>query len=127
MPEKNPEKNNDRAEAGKKDQTPEALNKPVPPLEAEVLEQLPPEIRKSMEVFFSLQRISGPTPPLFLNKINEDHITKVLDITDRDSQRDFDDLKSARKYHLVYFILAALLFVFAVVYLGDRNPESVRL
>jgi hypothetical protein len=43
-----------------------------------VFEKLPPEVKKVMEIGFSMQRFSGPVPLPFLTKINETHISKIL-------------------------------------------------
>src|SRR5256885_11000657 len=56
------------------------------PIEPEVLDKLPPEVRKVVESF-SLQAFSGPIIHPVLQKITESHIDKVLDQTDRKSTR----------------------------------------
>lgn len=47
-------------------------------IEPEVLEKLPPDLRKAVESF-SLQAFSAPVFNPILKKINEQHIDKVLD------------------------------------------------
>ena len=89
----------------------------------EFLENVPEEIKKMIEIGFSMQRFSGPLPPQFLSKLNEEHISKILDLSERDDQRTFQDTQSARKYTLVYIIIAAALFVFATIFLVNKDSE----
>lgn len=75
--------------------------------EAEVLKNLPPEIQKVAEIGFSMQRFSGPVPSPLLKKINEEHISKILDITAKGDEREFSDAQSSKKYNLVYVLIAS--------------------
>lgn len=88
-----------------------------------VLEKLPPEIKKVMEVGFSMQRFSGPLPSPFLNKINETHVTKILELAEKDDERAFADTQASRKYILGYVLIFAMLFVFATIFLVGQNTE----
>jgi hypothetical protein len=67
---------------------------------------------------------SGPIHPPFMKKINEEHISKMLELSENESKRDFEDAQSTKKYNLAYVLIFCALFVFSVVYLGDRNPTS---
>lgn len=96
-----------------------------PPAHPEVLEKLPPEVRKVVESI-SLQAFSTPVFNPILNKITEKHIDKVLDQNEKDSDREFDDHRSIRRFNLGYVLIFAVLFVFLVVYLVDRNPELLK-
>lgn len=118
------EQNQDSAEANKDLVKPETEDKPargnlrVP----RSIQKLPPEVKE----FISMMGFSGPVTPPFLNKVNEEHITKVLEITDKDSQRTYDDAQSSKKYSLAYLVLSFLLFGFVIVYLADRNATLLR-
>lgn len=92
----------------------------------EVLQRLPPEARKMVEMTSFMASISGPGHPPYMKKINEEHITKIIEFSDKDSQRDFEDAQSSKKYRLAYVLIFCSLFVFAVVYLGDKNPELLK-
>ncbi|HSS20898.1 MAG TPA: hypothetical protein VLL54_12560 [Pyrinomonadaceae bacterium] len=96
------------------------------PLEPEVLEKLPPEVRKVVESF-SLQAFSaGPMTNPVLGKVTEGHIDKVLDQGEKDSDREFQDRRSTRKYNLLYALIAAALFVFVTIYLAGQDKELYR-
>lgn len=70
-------------------ETPEDKETKDSPIEPEVLDQLPPDLRKKVVESFSLQAFAGPVFHPVLKKINEGHIDKVLEQSDKDSQREF--------------------------------------
>jgi hypothetical protein len=96
------------------------------PIEPEVLEKLPPEARKRLVEMNSFMALSGPMMPPFLKKVNEEHISKVLELSDKESQREFELAQSSKKYNLAYIVLSFLLFGFIIVYLADRNPVLLK-
>ncbi|MCP4134378.1 MAG: hypothetical protein GY754_25615 [bacterium] len=71
-------------------------------LEPELLEALPPEIRKEVEFGFSMQRLSGPLPSPLMDKVTEEHITKVLEISEKDDERAYESIQTSRKFNLIY-------------------------
>jgi hypothetical protein len=91
-------------------------------IEPEVLKTLPPELRKVME-FFS---ISGPSYHPVTKKITEDHIDKILDQSDKDSDRGFRDAQASRRYGFVIFFVICILFVFLTVYLTSVDKDLYR-
>jgi len=99
--------------------------KQVSPIDAEVLEKLPPEVRKVFESF-SLQAFAGPVYNPILKKITEGHIDKVLDQTEKDSEREFTDRLRSRIFALLYALIAAALFVFVTIYLAGQDKELYR-
>jgi len=74
MPENEPLKNGSSHEEKSSEQKPPT---------AEILDKLPPEARKMVEMSLSMASISGPMLPPFLKKINEEHISKVLELSDK--------------------------------------------
>jgi hypothetical protein len=95
---------------------------------SEEIEKIPPEMKRGLEMFFSMQRfIGGPSFPPFLKKINEEHITKILEITEEADKQSFQDASSERKYGFAYFLTLCLvfvsLFIFLTVYLADKDKE----
>lgn len=78
-------------------------------------------------MFLSMQRFIGPVFPPFLDKINAEHITKVLEISEKEDERSFEDAKAERKYGLIrlciFCLVLLFLFVFTTVYLVDRDKE----
>lgn len=92
-------------------------------VKAEILKNLPPEIQEVAEIGFSMQRFSGPVPSPLLKKINEEHISKILDIAAKGDEREFDDAQSSKKYDLIYVLIASGLFVFATIFLANKDIE----
>jgi len=90
------------------------------PIEPEILENLPPDVRRVAEFAFGMQRV-GPMPSPFASKINEGHITRILDISEKDSERDFDDIQRSRWFTLGYAGLIVGVFVFLTIFLVGKN------
>ncbi|MBD2776296.1 hypothetical protein [Iningainema tapete] len=91
------------------------------------LEDLPPELKRVVEAAFSIQRISS-TPLLspIQDKINESHISKILEIVEKDDERTFADAQASRKYTLINTIIILLVFVFLTVFLVNKDVEIYR-
>jgi hypothetical protein len=73
-----------------------------------------------------LQSFSAPVFHPIAKKINEAHIDKLLDQTEKDSEREFNDRKSTRRFNFLYAVLAAILFVFVTIYLAGQDKELYR-
>jgi len=84
---------------------------------------LPPEVKKVVEMGISMQRISGPMPNPLLSKINEKHIDKILDIAQKEDENSYKDAQSTKKYSLVYFIFIILFVTFLIYYLVDKDKS----
>jgi len=91
--------------------------------ETEILDNLPPEVKKVVEMGISMQRISGPMPNPLLSKINEKHIDKILDIAQKEEDNSYKDAQSTKKYSLVYFIFIILFIAFLIYYLVDKDKS----
>lgn len=85
----------------------------TPPIEPEILKNLPPDVRKAVE--FSLQAFSAPIFHPITKKITEGHIDKLLDQTEKDSEREYGAARSSRRYGFAGFIVICILFVFITV------------
>lgn len=72
---------------------------------AEVIERMPPELRETMGV---MMKISGPMPNPLMKKITTEHITKIIDSGDKESERDYQREKEERSYNLIIFIITVL-------------------
>ncbi|MEH2378393.1 MAG: hypothetical protein V7K27_05735 [Nostoc sp.] len=48
---------------------------------------LPPEINKEIRTFLSMGRFSGSSISPILDKINQQHITKILESVEKDSEK----------------------------------------
>ena len=61
------------------------------PQEPEILDNIPEEAKKMIEMGISMQRFSGAMPNPLLSKINEKHIDRILDISERDDENSFNE------------------------------------
>jgi hypothetical protein len=75
----------------------------------EVMENLPPEARKQITSMLAMRSI-GPLPNPVLAKVTPEHISRILDISEQDSERSFKDAQHARLFTAFY----VLLFVIAL-------------
>ncbi len=82
---------------------------------------LPPEIKKEIRTFLSMGRFSESSISPILDKINQQHITKILESVEKDSERAFIDVQEARKYNLVAICIFVALFVFLTVFLVNKD------
>lgn len=53
------------------------------------LENLPAEVKRVVQATLSMQRISTPFGSPLQGKINEEHISKILEIVEKDDERTF--------------------------------------
>lgn len=118
-----PPKENDEENNGKK----ECYNSISSVIDPEILEDLPPEARKKVEIAMLSMRTHrfGPLPNPLLEKITDKHIEKVLDLAEKDGQRAFDDICSSRRYRLFYVIILSSIFIFCTVYFMGLNKEEL--
>lgn len=70
-----------------------------------------------------MQRFSGPYPSQLISRLNEKHITKILELSEKDEERAFEESKSKRKYSLFYLIIFSGLFIFATLFLVSKDVE----
>lgn len=89
----------------------------------EILENLPPELKRVMEVGFSMQKFSGPVASPLLEKINEKHIDKILDLSEKEDDRQYKDSQSNKIIFISCFVIVILLFVFLTIHLAQSNSE----
>ncbi|OUL26704.1 hypothetical protein [Nostoc sp. 106C] len=87
----------------------------------EELESLPPEIKREIKTFLSMSRLSTSSSSPILDKINQQHITKILESVDKDSERAFIDAQQARKYNLISIFIFLAVFVFLTVFLVNKD------
>ncbi len=98
-------------------------NKKEKAQEPEILENMSPEIKKVIEMGFSMQKFSGAMPNPLLSKINEKHIDRILDISQKEEENSFKDAQSTKKYSLVYFFAIILFFAFLIYFLVDKDKS----
>ncbi|MBD1920520.1 hypothetical protein H6F77_05385 [Microcoleus sp. FACHB-831] len=90
------------------------------------LENLPPEVKRVMQATLSMQRISTPFGSPLQDKINEGHISKILDIVEKDDERTFADAQAARKYTLINTVIILIFFGLLTVFLVNKDVEVYR-
>ncbi|QLE56761.1 hypothetical protein [Nostoc sp. TCL26-01] len=103
------EKNSQDNESGYIDKIPEELN------------NLPPEVKSEIRAFLSMGRFSASSSSPILDKINQQHITKILESVEKDSERAFLDARETRKYNLIAICIFVAVFVFLTVYLVNKD------
>ncbi|MDM9384887.1 hypothetical protein QUB80_29965 [Chlorogloeopsis sp. ULAP01] len=76
-----------------------------------IYEDLPPPLRRVVQATLSMQRVSSSSliSPI-QDKINEQHISRILDIVEKDDERAFADTQSARLYTLITIIIFLVFF-----------------
>lgn len=87
----------------------------------DVLEQLPPEIRKIVSM--QVSSIGTPQHNPIISKINEGHIDKILDLAGKDDERTHNDVREARKYNLFYVLISVSIFIFLTIFLATSNTD----
>jgi hypothetical protein len=105
----------------KKQKTPEEKESDLENINNE-LEELPPQLRRFVQATLSMQRISSSSlvSPI-QDKINEQHITQILDIVEKDDARTFADSQSARVFNLVTILIFLAFFTFLTIFLVNKD------
>lgn len=91
----------------------------------EILEELPGEEKKVLRklMISSSSMTSSPFPPQLANSINEKHIDKLLDISDKAEDREFELKNKQENYRLIYVVLGIALFVFLTIFLAKDSQD----
>ncbi|MBH8573269.1 hypothetical protein I8752_09610 [Nostocaceae cyanobacterium CENA369] len=89
---------------------------------SEELEELPPQLKRFVQATLSMQRISSSSlvSPI-QEKINEQHISRILDIVEKDDERAFADTESARKYTIFTIIIFLVFFGSLTIFLVNKD------
>lgn len=99
-----------------------------PKSEAELdLEDLPEEAQAVMRMILSSRSISANSSSLsnsLSDKINTEHISKMLDIAEQDNEREFEDTKLTRLYNLVTLVIILVFLGFITVFLGNKDLST---
>ena len=90
---------------------------------AEVLEDLPHEVKKVVEIGMSMQRFQGTVPSPIASKITENHIDKILELSAQDETNRFKFAKQGRWFNFAFVGLGIGLFIFITLYLAKDNTE----
>lgn len=88
----------------------------------EILQDMPPEIKKRF-LSISMGSFSRSILSPLESKINEKHIDKILDIKEKYEDNVFKDTQSSKKFHLIYTVIGASLFVFLTLFLVGKHSN----
>jgi uncharacterized ion transporter superfamily protein YfcC len=98
----------------------------------EALEKLPPETRSVVLAQLKQTTIGFPANP-FNNKITSEHLGKIIDSSEKDSEREFEfsklelkDQQSSKWFFLAIFIISLIFIGFIIVYLSNVDKETMR-
>ncbi len=86
------------------------------------LEDMPPDIRRTVKMAM-MGFSSGPGPHPLFDKFNDEHVHKFLDYAQQDEENKFRIKCSNRWFVLGYTGLGVAFFVFLIVFLLPDNEE----
>jgi hypothetical protein len=100
------------------------------PIPTEMLDKLSPDVKQTL-IMLSQQRIGFPVNPIN-NKITPEHISKIIESSEKDSEREFElgkleiqDQNISRLYFVVTLVVV-LLFVGSIIYFLSNDKETMR-
>lgn len=95
------------------------------PIPQEVLDKLPGPMREQISQTIGLFS-AGPIQNPISKKITSDHITKLIENDEKDSERGYKYQQTGRIYTLVYVVISIAAF-FGLAYLfAKSDPELLR-
>lgn len=87
------------------------------------LRKLPPEAQRMVHMFMSRERYMGPLPNPVADKINEKHIDTILQLSEKDSERNFKGSIHQKYFVAFIIVIFVALFVFLTIWLSQTNKE----
>jgi hypothetical protein len=104
--------------------------KDIFPFDPELLEGAPPEVKRSIQLAFSMMRMGGPAlNPLataVAKVLDGDHLTDLIKSMDRSAELELSSAQQARWTNLLYLIAVLVFAGFALWLLKDSNPDLLR-
>ena len=95
------------------------------PLPADVLEELPPNIRSKIVHSLRLMMFSGTIPNPFAKKINETHIDKILDHVEKDSLRGYNNQRSIRRYDFAILVICIIVITGLAIFFSIIKESNL--
>jgi hypothetical protein len=92
-------------------------------LPAELIDQIPEDAVRVMDISFSLMRWFGPQPSPIPHKLTEEHITDIIASSENESIRVYDDRKSRRRWAVLIIIIALTAFGLFTYFLANKDPD----
>jgi hypothetical protein len=100
--------------------SPEVIESPEKPDKGSGKKEKPPQLQL-MEI--AMKQFAGPAPAMLIDKMDKEHISKMLDITEAENKRGYDYATSGRKFTVLYVLIGVGVFVFLTCYLAGRNMD----
>ncbi len=95
----------------------------------EILEAIPEEDRGKVASIIQQTMISGVmrrSNPI-AEKITPDHITSIIDISDKQDIRDREDRKSDKRYNLALILIGLVFIGFLIVFLQANEELLIKI
>jgi hypothetical protein len=87
------------------------------------IDELPQEARAIVRMMMS-RSISTKSSSFLQDKVNQEHISKILEIAEEDNKREFEDTKLARIYNLLTLIIVLIFLGFLTVFLANKDLST---
>jgi len=102
----------------------------VLPFSPEFLEGAPPELKRAMQMFFSMSktsvRASNPLAAAVAKVLSSDHLASLIGLMERSEERELCNAQRVRWANLLYLIVVLIFAGFAVWLLEDSNPDLLK-
>ena len=87
------------------------------------IDDLPQEAKAIVRMMMS-KSIFTSSSSFFQDKINSEHISKILDIAEEDNKRELEDTKIARLYNLINLVIVLIFLGFLTVFLANKDLST---
>jgi len=96
------------------------------PIPQEVLENMPPDIRRDMQKITGIFASGSMGNPI-ARKVTAEHIDKVLDHNEAENRREFQYRGAGRWFALAYVLISVVVFFLFAWMFGRSDPELFKL
>jgi len=87
------------------------------------VDSTPSELKRQIKTSIMMSSLSGMMPSPFLKKFTKEHIDKLIDYSEKDSERGFTFSKRTQNFRLIYILLGLMVFIFLTLYLAKDNTN----
>lgn len=87
------------------------------------IDDLPQEAKAIVRMMMS-RSISTSSSSFLQDKVNSEHISKILDIAEEDNKRELEDTKIARLYNLINLVIVLVFLGFLTVFLANKDLST---
>ena len=92
-------------------------------IEPEILEKLPPEAKKQIKAQLSMMSVTAPLQNPLARKITPEHISRIIDLSEKDSTNAYKDTRASRRFAFGYVLIFVGLFVFLTIFLTPLDKD----